>query len=90
MHTLEEDLSAAIKSAGDWWHVEVLTIEQKVVRVQSAVLSRRQRLKRTLCAMREELFHHFHEMLFDITADKLTDLAIFAFLAFIKTQLGDF
>ena len=86
MHTLEEDLSAAIKSAGDWWHVEVLTIEQKVVRVQSAVLSRRQRLKRTLCAMREELFHHFHEMLFDITADKLVDLLIFFIIPMLWRQ----
>ena len=86
MHTLEEDLSAAIKSAGDWWHVEVLTIEQKVVRVQSAVLSRRQRLKRTLCAMREELFHHFHEMIFDITADKLVDLLIFFIIPMLWRQ----
>jgi len=86
VHTLEEDLSAAIKSAGDWWHVEVLTIEQKVVRVQSAVLSRRQRLKRTLCAMREELFHHFHEMLFDITADKLVDLLIFFIIPMLWRQ----
>jgi hypothetical protein len=77
MHTIEEDLNAAIKSAGDWWHVEVLTIEQKVARAESAVLSRRQRLKRILCAMREELFHHSHEMLFDITGDKLVDLLIF-------------
>jgi ribosomal protein S3AE len=86
VHTLEEDLSAAIKSAGDWWHVEVLTIEQKVVRVQSAVLSRRQRLKRTLCAMREELFHHFHEMIFDITADKLVDLLIFFIIPMLWRQ----
>jgi ribosomal protein S3AE len=86
VHTLEEDLSAAIKSAGDWWHVEVLTIEQKVVRVQSAVLSRRQRLNHTLCAMREELFHHFHEMIFDITADKLVDLLIFFVIPMLWRQ----
>jgi hypothetical protein len=82
-HTRDEALSAATKCAGDWWRLEIQKVE---VRVRT----RRERLKASFSLIKCELHRHAHEMLFDITADKLTDLAIFAFLAFIKTQLGDF
>ena len=76
--TCEEELSAGMHLAADWWRTEV-----KVVQHLALKPSLRCRAVRFYCRHRDELKQHAHEMIMDITADKLTDLLIFSFVGFL-------